>query len=88
MSEFTSQCTLMEVKVNVSKFKQIEAQQGKPMNEILLEAYEQYGDKSSVAKHLGVSRTTVWIWLLQVGLQERTVLVPKKEVLVNENAAS
>ena len=88
MSASTSQCTLKEVKVNVSKFKQIETQQGKPMREILLALYEQYGDKTSVARHLGVSRTTVWIWLLQLGLQESTVLVPKKEVTVNENAAN
>lgn len=62
-----------------SKLTEIESREGRPMQDILTELYEKYGKQGTVAESLGVSQGTVSLWLVRLGLQERTVIVPKKE---------
>lgn len=59
-----------------SKIQSIEARFGKPIQDVLTELFEQYGSQHQVARVLGVGQGTVSIWLMRLGLEQRTVLVP------------
>jgi transcriptional regulator with PAS, ATPase and Fis domain len=61
-----------------NKMKLLEAQEGKPIKEILQEKYEQFGSQNKVADELGVHQSTLWTWLLKLGLEQKTVLVPRE----------
>jgi len=63
----------------VNIFQQIEEREKKPMVEVLRERYEQYGSQKEVAKSLGVSQPTISLWLVRVGLKEKSIVVPKQE---------
>lgn len=58
-----------------SKLKEIEVRQGMNMADILRLLYEQYDTQSSVADALGVSQSTISLWLRRLGLAEKTTLV-------------
>lgn len=57
------------------KTKRLEAETGKPMREILIEAYKVHGKQSSVARMLGLNPSTVTYWIARCGLREHTILV-------------
>jgi hypothetical protein len=59
-----------------SKFREIEAVRGKPMPDILAELFDQFGTQIAVARELGVGQGTLNTWLLKLGLEQKTVLVP------------
>lgn len=62
-----------------SKFRAIETQEQRPMGVILKELYAKHGNQTRVARELGVSQGTVSGWLKQLGYQEWTTLVPRKQ---------
>lgn len=62
-----------------SKMKAIEAQFGKPLGEIIPALYLNLGSQTAVAAALGVSQPTVSLWLIKLGLVEKTVVVPAKK---------
>lgn len=59
-----------------SKFREIEAERGRPMPAILTELFDQYGTQTAVARVLGIGQGTLNTWLLKLGLEQKTVLVP------------
>lgn len=61
------------------KINEIERREGKPIADILIAAYETHGSQTEVAKALGVGQSTISLWLIRLGLQEKTVLVPRKK---------
>lgn len=61
-----------------SKMKSIEAEWKRPMHEILMELYDHLGSQTEVARTLGVGQSTISTWLSLLGLQEKTILVPRK----------
>jgi DNA-binding MarR family transcriptional regulator len=60
------------------RLKAIEKQMNRPMSKILRELYRKYGNQRDVAKALGVSPSAVSTWLPRLGLQEHTILKPRK----------
>lgn len=62
-----------------SKFEQVEQQYGLPMVTILHELYGEHGSGRAVAAALGVDQATLSKWLLQLGLEQTTVLVPRRQ---------
>lgn len=69
-----------------SKITEIEAARGKPLREILVELYQQYGNLYIVAKELGVTQGTVSLWLIRCGLEVRSVVAPKDAQIVIQEA--
>lgn len=63
----------------LSKLKEMEQSQGKSIREILTELYMEYGSQTKVAKALGISQSTLSVWLLKSGLQEQTIIVERHE---------
>ena len=61
-----------------SKVKLLENQHGKPIAQILREAYQTWGNQKDVAKALGVNQSTVSYWLLKCGLEEKSILVERE----------
>lgn len=61
------------------KIRQIEDREGRPFRDILIDAYLKHGDQIKVARALGVSQTTVSLWVMRLGLREKTVLVPREQ---------
>lgn len=61
-----------------NKIQQIEAREGKPMREILMERFEKHGTLTGIADELGVSQGTVSLWLIRFNLKLETkaALVP------------
>jgi transposase-like protein len=41
----------------------LEARQGKPLREILVALYREHGSIAKVARALGVTRQTLWLWM-------------------------
>ena len=58
----------------------IEDKFGKPLKEVLIEMYHRHGKQIEVARALGVTQSTVSIWVAMSDLSVRQVLVEKKEV--------
>lgn len=61
-----------------SKWKEIEQRFGRPMHQILIDLYEQYGGKANtqemVAEKLGVTQSTVSLWIKLCRLEQRISL--------------
>lgn len=55
--------------------KQLEQERGMPIQQILTEAFEHHGSQTAVAAALGVSQPTISLWLKNLNLQVRTVIV-------------
>lgn len=66
--------------MNVGKMHLIQDREGKPIREVLIEIYPLYRNQSEVAKALGISQPTLSQWIQRLGLQEKTILVPRQEV--------
>jgi transcriptional regulator with PAS, ATPase and Fis domain len=58
------------------KMKEIEEREKKPIKQILIDAYLRHGEQKVVADALGVSQTTISLWLMRLGLKQRVILVP------------
>lgn len=71
---------------NRSKLKALEAKLKKPAATILSEAYNQHRTQTEVAKALGVGQATISTWLVQLDLQEKTILVPRERYERQERA--
>lgn len=63
-----------------SKFAEVEARYGRPMQEILLDLFAKHGSLTGIAKELAVTQSTISLWLIKVGLrlEQRTHLVKAK----------
>lgn len=55
------------------KAKELERQHGKPLGEILIEAFNQHRTQAAVARELGVSQGTVSLWIKLSGLAKQEV---------------
>jgi|GEM_PF-1393789 len=55
----------------------IEKGMGKPITEILIELYQKHGKVALVAQELGVTQSTVSLWIMKHGLEFKTTLVKK-----------
>ena len=58
-----------------SKMKQIEARKGIPIKEVLVESFSRNSTQSAVARELGVSQSTINLWLIRLRLRIKTILV-------------
>lgn len=54
---------------------EIAAQQGKTIRQLLKESFEKHGSQEKVATALGVSQTTISLWISREGLQMKSILV-------------
>lgn len=68
-----------------SKIRALADKQGKPVEVVLRDAFKQHGTQSAVAAALGVSQSTISLWLLRLGLTQKTILI--KADPENEKAA-
>lgn len=59
-----------------SKMREMEQEFGQPIDELLIYLFDELGSQRAVAEELGVSQSTVSIWLLKLGLEQTTVLKP------------
>lgn len=59
----------------VSKQRQIETETGKPIEQIIIEMYEQFGSQTKVASELGIAQGTLSIWLVKLGLKEKLIVI-------------
>lgn len=59
------------------KLKELEHREGRPIGDILIDLYAMHGSQIKIAEVLGVSQATISLWLLQAGLEQRVVLVPR-----------
>lgn len=57
--------------------QRIEQREGKPIRQILDELYQQHHTQKAVADALGISRATLSVWLIRLGLTEQTILVER-----------
>jgi hypothetical protein len=70
-----------------SKFAEIEAVYGKPIKDVLPELYNKHHNLRDVANELGVSQGTISFWLLKLGLEIRSQIVPHDaEIEIKEPA--
>jgi plasmid maintenance system antidote protein VapI len=58
------------------KQKELIAQYGKSIPEILSEAFSEHKTQAAVAKALGVRQSTISYWLLKYNLTQETVIRP------------
>lgn len=65
--------------MGISKFEEIERREGQPMRSILKKAYAKHGNQTGVAKSLGVSQGSLSLWLKKLGMQQKTILVPRSQ---------
>ena len=63
---------------------EIEVKEGKPITAVLDERYEAHRTQSKVAKSLGISQSTLSIWLVKLGLEQKTILVRKSQDKTSE----
>jgi hypothetical protein len=61
-----------------SRLRELEAQEGRPAGDVVIDLYKQHGSLEKVAGHLGVTQSTLSVWLLKLGLEVRSVLVAKE----------
>ena len=55
------------------RMKEVEAQFGKPLKELIPELYERHQNSKAVAHALGITRITLQFWCLQLGIEVRRV---------------
>lgn len=73
----------------VNRMKEVEEREGKPIREILIETYPLYDNQAGVAKAIGISQPTLSMWLIRLGLKEKTILVNRENgVMVSPEAAA
>jgi transcriptional regulator with PAS, ATPase and Fis domain len=53
--------------------KQMEAERQRSLADVIKELYQQHGQQKRVADSLGISQSTLSIWLVRLGLEEKTV---------------
>lgn len=58
-----------------TKMKEIEEREGKPITDVICELYEKHGQQTKVAKQLNIAQSTLNIWLLKLGLSEKTIII-------------
>ena len=56
----------------------IEKQEGRPIRQVLIDLFAEYGNQVKVAQKLNISQSTLSIWLLKLDLEQRTVLVERE----------
>jgi len=65
--------------------RQVEAQFGQPLEKLLPEMYNEMG-LPAMAEKLGVSRGTVWYWLLKFGVSvQRVALAPGESLVIRRS---
>jgi hypothetical protein len=64
--------------------QQVEAKYNKPLEKLLPELYNEKG-LPAMAAELGISKGTLWYWLLKFGINVRRVaLAPGEEIQVSQ----
>ncbi len=66
-------------------YERIEEQEGKPIREVLKEAYDEFGVGKQVAAHFGISRGTLSDTLVILGLRQKTIVVCESEFQQEEH---
>lgn len=61
-----------------SKMRELERQKGISIRDILVESFSRNSTQTAVARELGVSQTTISLWLIRLRLRTKTVLVRDK----------
>lgn len=64
----------------ISKFKETELRYGAPMALILQNLYQKFTSQSRIAHELGISQSTLSVWVMRCGLAQKTILVPISEL--------
>lgn len=59
--------------------QEIEDREDKPIKDLLSELFEKYGRQTIVASSLGINQGTLSNWLLRLGLEQKTVLIERKD---------
>lgn len=57
---------------------EIEEREGRPIRDVLADLYAAHGKQARVARALGINQSTLSLWLLKLGLEQRTVLVRRE----------
>ena len=60
-----------------NKMTEVQRIYNKPLRELLIELYAQYGTAVQVSNVLNVSVNTLYIWVMRCGLEQKTVLVDR-----------
>lgn len=55
------------------RLREIEESHGMPLDQLIPDLLNKLGSQKAVADHLGVSQTTISLWLSENGYQARTV---------------
>lgn len=61
-----------------SKMKEIEEKEGKPMVIVLREVFAKHKTQKAVAQTLGVSPSSISLWLMRLHLHLQVILVEEK----------
>lgn len=57
------------------KIRAIEEREGKPITEIIKDAFQDHDSVSAVARSLNVPQPTLWHWMKWLGLKTKTIVV-------------
>lgn len=71
-----------------SKLHEIQQQHGKPIQQIISDLYEKLGNQTAVARELGISQSTLSVWLVKLGMEEKTVVIEKEAAQAAKIAVS
>jgi len=61
----------------ISKIALLEQEKGQSIESILQDAFAIYGTQSEVAKALGVTQSTISLWLVKLGYEVKSTIVKK-----------
>lgn len=64
----------------MSKWKEVEEKYEDTMENILPPLFEELGSQHAVAKRIGISQSTLFMWLLKLNLEQKTILVRRENV--------
>lgn len=59
--------------------QEIEDREDKPIKDLLSELFDKHGRQTIVASTLGINQGTLSNWLLRLGLEQKTVLIERKD---------
>lgn len=62
----------------LNKYEELEREYGKPLKEILVEAFARTRSTTIAARELGISQATFSTWMLRCGLEIRSELIDKE----------